>query len=397
MRRKTGGEEHMPTSQPESCFHGGALFEEIGVELHSLEKHRDAISADVLDAWFPPAPGVLNALRDHLSWMCKTSPPVGCEGMVRVIGRARGVDPVCILPGASSSSLIFLAFLRWFDPTTRALILDPTYGEYEHLLERTIGCRVDRLLLQRGDGYRLELDRLQEALAQDYDVVVLVNPNSPTGRHIPRQSLLPILEQAPQKTLYWIDETYVEYAGPDQSLEAFAATGENVVVCKSLSKIYALSGLRVGYLCASPWVVEELRYLTPPWAVSLPGQVAATLAMRDPKYYAARIAETHQLRDALAEKLFQISGMEIIPGVANFVLCHLPEDGPDAATVCERCRAHGLFLRNVSLSSPRLGPRAVRIAVKDKETNDRIFKTIQEALAVHGEIPTREALPLVQP
>ena len=100
----------------------------------------------------------------------------------------------------------------------------------------------------------------------------MVNPNSPTGRHIPKAELQSFLRRVPSTTKVWLDETYIEYAGANQSLESFAAQSENVVVCKSMSKVYALSGARAAYLCAPPHLLEELRSVTPPWAVSLLGQ-----------------------------------------------------------------------------------------------------------------------------
>ena len=111
-------------------------------------------------------------------------------------------------------------------------------------------CRVDRLALVRENDYAVNLVDLESKLASNYDLVVLVNPNSPTGRHIPRASLEAMLDRVPMHTRVWVDETYIEYAGADQSLEMFAARSENVIVCKSMSKVYALSGARVAYLCA---------------------------------------------------------------------------------------------------------------------------------------------------
>src|SRR4051812_25134335 len=113
-----------------------------------------------------------------------------------------------------------------------------------------------------------------------------------------------------------------------------------------MSKVYALSGARVGYLCGPTDLLEELRPLTPPYAVGLLAQVAAVEALRDPNYYAARVAETHELREELVSRLKALGLTEIVPGVANFVLLHLPDDGPDAATVVTRCRSAGLFLRD---------------------------------------------------
>ena len=179
----------------------------------------------------------------------------------------------------------------------------------------------------------------------------------------------------------WIDETYVEYAGLNESLEQFASASPNVVVCKSMSKVYALSGVRAAYLCGPPHILDELRAITPPWAVSLPAQVAAVAALQNANYYVARYDETHRLREGLAAALGAFDGWQIVPGVANFLLCHLPEDGPDAASLVKQCRERGLFLRDASAMGSNLGTHTVRIAVKDTETNDRILNILSAVLA----------------
>jgi histidinol-phosphate/aromatic aminotransferase/cobyric acid decarboxylase-like protein len=370
----------LPFHASSGCAHGGAFFEAVGDEFDRLGGGREVINADVLDAWFPPAPAVLRALGEDLEWLLRTSPPPHAEGLTRVVARARGVGPENVLCGAGSSALIFLALRHWLRPASRVLLLDPTYGEYAHVLEKLVGCRPRRLTLCRADGYVLGPDRLRAALREGHDWVVLVNPNSPTGRHLPREALAEALRDAPDGTRVWVDETYVEYAGPGQSLEDLAARGHNVMVCKSLSKVYALSGARVGYLCGPAEWLEELRPLTPPYAVGLPTQVAAVAALGEPDYYARHWAETHTLREALAAGLRATGRVEVVPGVANFLLCHLADDGPDAATVLARCRARDLFLRNAAGMGTRLGDRALRVAVKDADTNRRLLEILTSAL-----------------
>ncbi|MGH7202809.1 MAG: pyridoxal phosphate-dependent aminotransferase [Planctomycetaceae bacterium] len=360
-----------PSRPPVPCLHGGAFFEAIGVEFDALERRRQIINADVLDAWFPPAPEVVGVLREHLDWILRTSPPTHCEGFLAAVARARGISSECLVPGAGSSDLIFGALRDWLSPASRVLLLDPTYGEYPFLLEQVIGCRVERFPLERRDAYRVDVARLRDWLRRDYDLVALVNPNSPTGQLIGRDVLEESLEDAPGRTRFWIDETYIDFAGAEQSLERFAARSENVVVCKSMSKAYALSGVRVAYLCAAPRIAAELRAARRPWAIGLPGQIAAVVALDHPDYYAARYQETALLRRGLAERLRSL-GLEAIDGVANFVLGHLAEDGPDAATLCNRCRRRGLFLRDAGGVSDRLGRHALRVAVKDADTNERI-------------------------
>ena len=257
------------------------------------------------------------------------------------------------------------------------------YGEYSHVLEQVIGCRVDRLRLSRDEGYTLNVARLAERIrSARYDLVILVNPNSPTGRHVPRAALEQTIVEVSRTTRVWVDETYVEYAGADESLEHFASTHENVVVCKSMSKVYGLSGLRVGYLCASPATINALRPYSPPWAVGLIGQVAAVYALNDQAYYREQWAVTRGLRDALAAGLRRC-GMDVVPGIANFVLCLLPAEGPDAATVVRRAREHDLFIRDVGPMGSALGSHAIRVAVKDAETNGRILNILARVVEVN--------------
>jgi histidinol-phosphate/aromatic aminotransferase/cobyric acid decarboxylase-like protein len=369
-----------PFFKPASCFHGGAFFQAIGARFDTLERRNQVVNADVLDAWFPPSPNVLDAIRDHLPWLMRTSPPTHSEGLRAAIAQSRGVDEEYILPGAGSSDLIYLAFRHWLSPNSRVLILDPMYGEYQHILQNVIGCKIDRLVLPRSNNYTVDLDELKASIRMGYDLIVLVNPNNPTGRHIRRLQLEAALAHVPPTTRIWIDEAYLEYVGPGESLERFAARSENVIVCKSMSKVYALSGMRVAYLCASVHQLSALVPLTPPWAVSLPAQVAAVRALEDEPYYLARYRETRALRTELVGRLKEIGISEIVPGVANFVLCHLEPEHPTAADVTNEIKKHGVFLRDVSLMGRYLGERAIRIAVKNSATNTRIVDALEKTL-----------------
>jgi len=206
---------------------------------------------------------------------------------------------------------------------------------------------------------------------------VLVNPNSPTGRHVDRDRLTAALAATHPRTRVWIDETYVDYVGSTESLEAYAAASTQVLVCKSMSKVYALSGVRAAYLVASAALIDELRPLMPPWAVSLPAQIAACEALCATRYYESKWRDTHTLRDELMRGLERL-GWHVTPGCANFLLCHLPTSGPTAAELLEAARARDLFIRKAGPMGSDLGPRAVRIAVKDRATNARALAILTE-------------------
>jgi len=362
------------------CYHGGAFFEAIGEDFETLDRRHAVINADVLDAWFEPAPSVSAKVLEHLTFAIRTSPPATCEGMRRTIAQARGVPRENVLPGAGSSDLIFAGLRRWITPVSRVLILDPMYGEYAHVLENVIGARVERLKLSARTRFDVDLDELSAALRRGCDWVILVNPNSPTGRHVARTDLERVLSSAPSSTRVWIDETYVDYAGRDQSLESFAARSTNVLVCKSMSKVYALSGVRAAYLCGAAARIRELEAVCPPWSVSLPGQIAACEALKAEDYYVGRWAETRVLRAELTEALRGF-GWRVVPGCANFILCLLPAQGPTADLIVRAARARGLFVRDAANMGTTLGDRALRVAVKDRATNTAIVGLLKLTMA----------------
>jgi len=370
----------VPMRRPAGCFHGGAFFEAVGPRFDDLGRAARIINADVLDAWYPPAPAVLESLQEHLPWLLRTSPPTGCEGLLQAIAAARGLPEGSVLAGAGSSDLIFRAFRTWLRKGSRVLILDPTYGEYAHVLERVIGCEVVRMRLGRGNGWEVDPVALRAALADDLELAVIVNPNSPTGQLLPAEVLREILAGVPRRTRVWVDETYTDFCGPAQTVESDAVASANVVVCKSMSKAYALSGARVAYLAAGPHQLEALRAVTPPWVVSLPAQVAAVRALESADYYAARWAETGRLREGLAASL-QRFGWRVLPGSANFLLCELPRSGPTAAEVVRGSRLRGLFLRDAGAMGSAMGNRMLRVAVKSAAENAAMAGILGEVLA----------------
>ncbi|MFI7503928.1 aminotransferase class I/II-fold pyridoxal phosphate-dependent enzyme [Streptomyces sp. NPDC049687] len=370
--------------RPDGCEHGGASFTAIGTDFRTLHRRHDIVMADVLDAWFPPAPGVRSALAEDPAWAARTSPPTGAEGLLSEIATSRALPTDALAVGAGSSDLIFRAFGQWLTPESRVLLTDPCYGEYAHVTERVIGCRVDRFPLRREDGWRIDPDRLSAAVASGrYDLVVVVNPNNPTGRHAPAAELRSLITGAPARTRWWIDEAYLGYVGLAESLAGLAATDPRVVVCTSLSKMYALSGMRAAYLVAEPAAATELRRWTPPWPVSLPAQLAAVAALREPAYYGDRWLRTHSLRRQLAEDLAESDRDVLVEeSVANFLNLTLPAGGPSAAQLVNECRRHDVYLRDLSPLSPRYEGRTVRIAVRNTVENTRIVAACRAALDV---------------
>lgn len=350
------------------AFHGGAFFDAIGVDLRHLERSESVISADVLDAWFDPSPRVISVLREYLPFLLRTSPPNHAEGFVEEVARWREVPADCVLPGSGSSSLLFACLPRLLRPGCRAMLLEPMYSEYEHIIGNLLQGEVLRHALNPEMQFRVDAEALlSEVHALRPEALLLVNPNNPTGRIWSRSEILPFLDRVPAETLVVVDETYLEYVGASESLESEAARRRNLIVIKSMSKVYALSGARVAYLVAHPETAEALRPWLPPWPVGLLAQAAAMEALRDPGYYAARYGETHILRAALAARLPHLHPLD---SKVNFFLVQTD----DASVLAARLRQRDIFVREFRSGS--LAGRYLRISVKSEAQNARLAEAL---------------------
>jgi len=382
-------------------FHGGAFWEGIGNDFSRLDRRADVVPADVLDAWFSPTPGAVGAISEAGEWAMLTSPPVDATGLANRLCELRGVPSNSLLVGAGSSSLIYLAFTNWLTPRSRVLLIDPTYGEYAHLCENVLAVRPDVVRLSASDGFRLDISEWAARLETgDYDLAVLVNPNNPTGQVFSRDEIAKAIEKVRERTRIWIDEAYLDYTG-EASCEALAAESgapepdysagysmrrgdeegdRRVFVVKSLSKGYALSGLRAAYMVGPPSEIKMLAPRCPPWSVSLPAQIAALRALGDPAYYQRRYQETEALRGELIKNLSLLGG-EVAAEGPSWILYRLPDAAPDAEEVVIACRAAGVYLRNAGQTSEALRARYLRIAVRPREEQERIVAALRAVLA----------------
>jgi histidinol-phosphate/aromatic aminotransferase/cobyric acid decarboxylase-like protein len=352
------------------CPHGGRFYNALGDRLENLGRLSDIIPADVLDAWFPPAPSVLDALSDSLPWLAKTSPPVHAEPLAEALGEFLSIDKHAVLPGPGSSSLIFLALTRWLNSQTRVWIPDPGYGEYRHVAN-LMGAKVDGQPLWPAGG----MSSIQAAIRGDYDLVVIVNPNNPTGWSATASDLVEVLSQRSPNTKIWIDEAYAAYMPEIGSLAPWAATQRGVFVSRTLSKSHSLSGLRAACLIAHPDELASLRKFMPPWSVSFPGQVASIQALREQNYYRQRYAETVATRENFTTFLVKI-GFKVLASEANWILAHHDQ----ANQVVREAESRGIYIRDPANMSSQPWPGTLRIAVRSVEETQRMGEALQQIL-----------------
>lgn len=359
--------------------HGGQFFDDIGSRFDHLERRSNIINADVLDAWYDPSPRVIKAISDHLPWLIKTSPPTHGDGLRRTIAETRNIPSEAILTAGGSSQLIFALLPHLVPPASEALTLEPCYGEYTHFLETVLQPKLQRFILSPSLKFNPNWDEVNER-ARDAAFVGIVNPNSPTGNIWDKHEILRLRETMTKNSILWVDETYTDFAGEEHTLEAEASQTPNLIVCKSMSKFYALSGLRIGYVVAHPDLISRLEKFLPPWSVGLVAQVAGVNALLDLDYYRAKAVETAHLRTELETAISQLKGVTLFPSTANFLMVELGAPHT-AAAVTTAMRNFGVHVRNCASMGESLGDRFIRVAVKNRSDNHRIVEVLRECLS----------------
>jgi histidinol-phosphate/aromatic aminotransferase/cobyric acid decarboxylase-like protein len=283
-----------------------------------------------------------------------------------------------ILTGGGSSDLMYLAFPNLLKKHAKVLLLNPTYGEYHFIFENLIQAQVDRFQLLKEDNFQINVERLIQTLHQNkYDIFVIVNPNNPTGQYLKPEQMKQIIHAIPKSTYIWIDETYIEYIDSSYSMEQVSVKEENVIVCKSMSKAYALSGTRCAYLVSNAKIIEQLSLFSPPWAVSLPAQIAGVNALKDPEYYKKCYQQTRNNKQQLMNNLMQNNNITIIQGNINSILCEFPLS-IDVDKIIQQCIEKNLFIRDVTNMGENWNYHGARIAIKDEQTNLKIAKIFNE-------------------
>lgn len=355
-----------PLMEPSNCVHGGGSIE-------VTHQTNNVLPADVLDAWYSPPPSVVSLFDRDMTWHIRTTPPGIYKDLVLAIAKNRNVDSSHILLGAGSSDLIYRTFLTWLTPQSRVLLITPTYGEYPHILNNVIGChvKVHNMFCAKSKNIVWNAKQVEDD-AKDCDLVIFVNPNSPTGVHI--ENLTELLDNLPTNIRVWIDETYIDFVDPTLSLERYAVKTPNVVVCKSLSKVLGFSGLRIAYLCGSAIQLDAIRLRTPPWIISRITMICTIEALNEWDYYMNRIKETHTYRGLLVEGLKDL-GVYVVPNAcANFALC-----------IIERADELSDELRNRYQIYVRTGcgiPNSIRITVRSQQEVERCIACFGKVLNI---------------
>ncbi len=292
-------------------------------------------------------------------------PDPECTALREALSGRLGVGPECITIGNGSTELIHLVARGCLGPgaagSSRVFILSPTFGEYEAAC-RLAEADMTFLPADEGRGFQWDIDHICRVIRDERPGLVFVcNPNNPTGVYLEESAVSSLAEAVGGNGLLVLDEAYISFV--DEAWDALAGLGisrdiNNVVLLRSMTKDYALTGLRLGYGVASEQVSRLMSAYQPGWSVNSLAQAAGLAALSDDAHL-EKARECVRQGKAYLRRELTVLGLRVLPSAANFLLV----DVGDAAEVRAGLLRQGVCVRDcASFGLPqyiRVGVRAI--------------------------------------
>lgn len=270
-------------------------------------------------------------------------------------GEYLGCEPLNVVPTAGGIEALRLAFEVTLDADAEALLPKPSFGEYER-----------EVRLQGADPTFVAYEGILATDPEPYDVVVICNPNNPTGDSYPRADLVAYAQQCRgADTVLIVDEAFLDFT------DRRTLAGESgVVVARSLTKIFGLPGLRAGLAVATDDLRQRLDAARPAWGLSTPAADVGAYCFRKTKFVAETRDRVRRERRRMTDRLD--AAFEVYPSKAPFLLLGV-HDRP-VSEVIDDARREGIVLRDATTF--RGLDSHVRVAVRRPDENDRLLDAL---------------------
>ena len=362
------------------CVHGGEVWE-AARKLGFREEEVLDFSSSVNP--LGPSKLSLDAIRASLPHI-SSYPDSNSTALRNVIAnRFDGVSVDNVIAGNGSTELIYLFVEAFMKKGDVALIPAPTFGEYERAV-RKIGEEIKHVKPNR--DFQFTPDAFERDL-KGAKVVFFCNPNNPTSVLMPFEHLTAIVERAlDQEVFVFLDEDFLEFVDGEEHLSFIGKISRypNLFVLRSFTKIFGLTGLRIGYGVASEEIIKILLNAKIPWNVNCLAQAAAEAALNDEEHLKRTRDLVRGEKAFLMRELLQVKAFKIYPADGNFIFMDVRQSGCNSALLKEKMLRYGILIRDCS-SFRGLDEYYIRVAVKTRGENERLLEAFRKTVGDHAE------------
>ena len=284
-----------------------------------------------------------------------------------------GVHSENIVPGNGSVEIIRLFAEVIVEHGDKVIIPYPTFCEYEFQC-RLFGAKP--LFVE----YSAINDQISDEMLEESKILFICNPNNPTGDLLSRSRLEELAARCiKSETSLFVDETFIELSNPKQSVGNIAAKEDFVFVLRSLTKCFAIPGIRIGYGIGSRKLIELLNKSRLSWNLSCFAEAVGIHLFQKSDYVETSRELIKSERKWLINQLSEINGVHPLRSDANFILLDINSTGLSSSELTERMLYHGFLIRNCS-SFRSLGENYVRVAVRTRKENEGLVAALKRVI-----------------
>ena len=309
-----------------------------------------------------------------------------------------------IILGNGATEIIFL-FMKVINPK-KILIVSPTFGEYERAVKATEisgdtvslsssngdnknienkKIEIEYFELKESDDFKLNIGNLKNQLEKKYDLLIICNPNNPTGKFLKLAQTEEILKECKKyDTKLFIDEAFIEFLedGMKESIINTEGNKKNLFVTRAFTKFFAIPGLRLGYgMYFDKELEQKISEKKEPWSVNNIAEMAGLTVLDDTEYIEKTLKWITKEKIYMYEKLNEISGIKVYETEVNFITGKIDEklfsEGLNVKVLREKMLEQGILIRDAS-NFKFLDERFFRLAIKDRASNDRVIEAMKE-------------------
>jgi histidinol-phosphate aminotransferase len=286
-----------------------------------------------------------------------------------------GVPAERITLGNGSNDILELAAHAFVQPGQSVVYAQYSFAIYA-LATQAVG---GRSLVVDAKNYGHDLDAMAAAIVDDTRLIFIANPNNPTGTFIPGAQIEAFLKRVPSNVVVVLDEAYTEFLPADLQYDSIAWVDRypNLLVSRSMSKVYGLAGLRIGYGIAQAGITDLLNRIRQPFNVNSLAQAAAIAALRDDAFV-QRSAKLNADGYRQLTAAFDAMGLEYVPSLGNFVMIKVGDDLGAGARINLALLKQGVIVRPVGNYGL---PQWLRISIGLPKENELFVDALKKALA----------------
>lgn len=326
-----------------------------------------------------PSETVKNAIIKNIDKISQY-PDVEYKNLRSSIGKYINVKSEYIIPGSGATELISI-FIKAIKPKN-TVIIAPAYSEYEKEVTMS-GGNVFLFPLDEKLNFDLNLNKLFEFINNEIDLIILCNPNNPTGTAIGKYNAEKLLNFCSERNIYvMVDETYIEFTenSAEMSMTSIVNKFKNLFIVRGTAKFFACPGIRLGYgICSNTKLLSEIFRLKEPWSVNVFAEIAGNYIFDDNEYIEKTKMLINNERKKISVALSEINNIKFYPTLSNFFLIKILKSDITSAFLFEEFLKCGFVIRDAS-SFAFLNDRYIRFCIMMPEQNNKLINKLKEIL-----------------